>query len=249
MSDDPKRLFESGLETLYKCDVAGALRDWNKAFESSDLPIEDCDRIKTELSDFYFECIGNGLDGFSTDGLDILSRYMLPKDIDLPMEIIRSISERSISFRDSESLINYVLGMNRISYCSLVNTDYCPDLQNKCEALMNTMSDICSISKVLNESIEAKTVLWRVADEYRTLYIELLARLASASRSMDETELIRVSKTVDDRRESFSFALNCAYYSTEDIIICPPTEKQSIEERRTMLITQFIDMYLDRIEC
>ncbi len=249
MSDDAKRLFESGLETLYKCDVAGAIRQWNEAFDISELSIEDCDRIVSELTDFYFECIESGLDGFSTEGMDELSLHMLTtKGIDIAMEIVRRISERSTSFRDSESLINYVLGINRISYHSLIVTDYCPDLQNKCEALMNTMSDICSISKVLNESIETKTILWKVADEHRTLYIELLGGLTSATRSMDENEMIGLSKTMSDRRESASFALRCALYTTEDIIVCPPEERPSLEDTRRMLVSQFIDTYLDIVK-
>ena len=246
MSDDSKKLFESGLETLYKCDVAGAIMNWNKAFEIAELPIEDCDKIVSELTDFYFECIEGGLNGFSTEGLEELSKHMLKaKDIDLPMDIIRVISERSTSFRDSESLINYTLGVNRISYCSLINTDYCPDLQNKCEALMNTMSDICSISKVLNEPIEVKTILWKVADEYRTHYIELLGEWTVASGCMDESELIKRSKSMDDRREGSSFALTCAYYATEDLITCPPTDRPTVEDRRKMLISQFVNTYLD----
>ena len=232
MSDDSKKLFESGLETLYKCDVAGAIMNWNKAFEIAELPIEDCDKIVSELTDFYFECIEGGLNGFSTEGLEELSKHMLKaKDIDLPMDIIRVISERSTSFRDSESLINY--------------TDYCPDLQNKCEALMNTMSDICSISKVLNEPIEVKTILWKVADEYRTQYIELLGELTVASGCMDESELIKRSKSMDDRCEGSSFALKCAYYATEDLITCPPTDRPTVEDRRKMLISQFVNTYLD----
>lgn len=231
MPENQSFLFREGMDALYKCDVAGAISKWN---EASDLSAEERKSIVSELCDFYYECLMNGLERFSMEGLDVLAaKIAMTDNIDLPMTIVISISEKLPSFRDSESLINFVLGINRISYCSLCNMTDPKITVERCESLVNTMSDICSISKVLNESIAARTVLWKVADEYRTLYIYLITEIAGALKEGRQPKNDAASYT------DAVFALRCAYYATEDMITCSPEERESTDERRKSLISQY----------